>query len=409
MSDAAPIDRPRERLLAAILEAAQKRQTSAVPTPLPDLPWLTLITLPDVGAGVTLVERGDGGPEELRARLDRLLSAHAQGLLFLVLVGGGEADRAVLTEADKRAPDPNKLGVYHLDDAGRLDRVAGRRSGILAEARAGLREARPLAPEAIDALGEAGRRDQQEAAAFAASLQGRPHHATRLLGAACIVYYILAQVWGRQSFGETVLDMGANSAPLVRAGEAWRLLSYAFLHANFVHLAFNLVALISFGGFLEPILGWRRFLLLYGLSALGGGLASALAGVEASVGASGAVWGLMTAGVALLSLRQALVPRRFVQRLRPRLLVVLAVNAAFSLLPLVSSNMPRIDLYAHAGGGLVGFVLVAPGLLTRGLGVPGRPDPLALRIAALVMLGLLAGSIALALSRGQPWHQVGAI
>ena len=142
---------------------------------------------------------------------------------------------------------------------------------------------------------------------------------------------------------------------------------------------------------------------------MGGIASSLLAGNVLSVGASGAVWGMMTAGIALMSVRERLVPRTLVSRLRPRLTVVLAVNAVFSLLPLVSSQMPRIDLYAHAGGGLVGFLLVGTDLLTRGLTWPPRADPVPVRIAAVVMLVVLAGSIGLALFRGQPWQQVGAI
>ena len=309
MSAAPPLDRLRERLLAAVLAAAEKRRNRAEPAPVPGLDWVTLVAFPDQGAAVALLDREGSSAEELRGRLDRVLDAHAHGLLFLVLVGGGPADREILLAADRQAPDRNKLGVYHLAADGRLERVAGRRSSLLADAGKRLRETVPLAPEAVQALGASVQRDQQEAVAFAATMNSRPQHATRLLGGACIVYFILSQLWGSQSFNLTLLLMGGNSAPLVREGEVWRLMSYAFLHGNFAHLAFNLLALISFGGLLEPLLGWRRFLLLYGLTAVAGGMASALlAGVVLSVGASGAVWGMMTAGLAVMSPRQRLVP-----------------------------------------------------------------------------------------------------
>lgn len=368
---AAPLDRPGERLLAALLAVAEKRGVPALPTPLPDLPWITLVALPEQAAGVALLDRGDLGPEELRARLERVLAAHAQGVMFLVLVGGTREDRAALLAADRGAPDPNRLGVYHLDNDGRFDRVAGRRSSLLAEAGTRIARTAPLDAEAVQAVGERVRREQQEAVSFAAALEKRPQHATRFLGAACIIYYVLSQVWGVRDFGETLERMGANSTPLVEAGEIWRLVSYAFLHGNFLHLAVNLVALISFGGFLEGLLGWRRYLLLYGLSGIAGGIASSvIAGVFLSVGASGAIWGLMAAGVGLVSLRQTPLPRAVAARLRPRLLGVLVLNTIFSLLPLFLANMGKIDLFAHAGGGVIGFGLAASGLLTRGS--PGR-------------------------------------
>ncbi len=404
------IDRPRERLLGALLATAEKRGVMAQPTALPDLPWITLVALPELASGVALFERGEVAAPELRSRLDRVLAAHAQGVLFLVLVGGTAQDRDILEAADRDAPDPNRLGVYHLDGGGRFERVAGRRSGLLAEAGRRAGQATPIGNDELAAIAERIRHEQQEALSFATALEKRPQTATRLLGAACILYYILSQIWGAQGFGEALVRMGANSGPLVEEGELWRLISHAFLHGSFFHLAINLVALISFGGFLEGLLGWRRYLLLYGLSALTGGIASALlAGVVLSVGASGAIWGLMAAGVGLVWFRPALLPRAVAARLRPRLLGVLVLNSAFSLLPLFLPGTVRIDLYAHGGGGLVGFALAATGLLTRGLTDPGAREPAALRIGAAGMLLLLAAAIGLALFTGQPWRQSGAI
>jgi rhomboid protease GluP len=402
------LDRLRDRMLGAMLSVADERGISAMPTLLAELPWITLVALPDQGAGVALLDRGDVGPEELRSRLDRLLAAHAQGVMFLVLVGGTAADRAILQAADREAPDPNRLGVYHLDEAGHFERVAGRRSRLLAGAGPRARQADPVGPEDMKAVVERAQRDQQEAVAFATALEKRPQHATRLLGAACILYFVLSQVWGSQGLGETLLRMGGNSAPLVREGELWRLLSHAFLHGNFFHLAVNLIALISFGGFLEGLLGWRRYLVLYGLSALAGGIASALlGGIVLSVGASGAIWGLMAAGVGLVSARSSLLPRAVAARMRPRLFGVLALNTAFSLLPLFTSA--RIDLFAHGGGGLIGFALAASGLLTRGLPPSGERERAAVRIGAGAMLLLLAASVGLALFTGRPWQPSGAI
>jgi rhomboid protease GluP len=409
----AGLDRGRDRLLAAMVAVADKRGITLLPSTLPDLPWITLVALPDQGAGVALLERGEVTAEELRGRLDRVLGAHAQGVMYLVLVGGSNADRATLLAADRQAPDPDRLGVYHLDHLGRLDRVAGRRSGLLADAAHLVAQAAPLDPAALEGLAERTRREQQEASAFASALEKRPQVATRVLGAVCILYYVLAQMWGSGGgYGETLLRMGGNSAPLVAAGEVWRLVSYAFLHGNFFHLLVNLIALLSFGSFLEGLIGWRRYLLLYGLTALVGGMASALlAGVVLSVGASGAIWGLMGAGLGLAFLRRGdtPLPRAVATRLRPRLMGVLVLNSVFSLLPLFLPGMGKIDLFAHAGGGLVGFLLAASGLLTRGLGAPDAREPAGVRAGAAAVILVLAASLALALITGQPWLRVGAI
>jgi membrane associated rhomboid family serine protease len=162
-----------------------------------------------------------------------------------------------------------------------------------------------------------------------------------------------------------------------------------------MHLLFNLVALQSFGGFLEAVLGWRRYLVLFGASALGGSLASALISRAASsVGASGAMWGLMLAGFALSRARSNVLPARIARQLRQRLVMVVVINVLFSFLP-------GIDIYAHFGGGAIGFALV--GLLApRTAGAPDDSSA-TLRILALITAAVLAASVVVALVSGRPW------
>jgi len=76
--------------------------------------------------------------------------------------------------------------------------------------------------------------------------------------------------------------------------EPWRLLTYAFLHAGFLHLLFNLATFVRFGPLLEGLYGTRRYVLALLIAALSGGLVSALGHqqVVASLGLSGVVFGL---------------------------------------------------------------------------------------------------------------------
>jgi membrane associated rhomboid family serine protease len=78
------------------------------------------------------------------------------------------------------------------------------------------------------------------------------------------------------------------------------LVSYAFLHADFMHLALNLGFLLAFGSFVERHLGLLRYLALFALTAAAGALAEyALSGGEpiALIGASGAVYGMTGAAM----------------------------------------------------------------------------------------------------------------
>lgn len=76
----------------------------------------------------------------------------------------------------------------------------------------------------------------------------------------------------------------------------WTVVTYMFLHAGVMHLAFNMLALFFFGPRVEERLGSRSFLYLYLLSGISGALLSLIMGGSAAVlGASGAVFGVMLA------------------------------------------------------------------------------------------------------------------
>lgn len=88
----------------------------------------------------------------------------------------------------------------------------------------------------------------------------------------------------------------------VESGEVWRLLTYAFLHADFLHIAFNMLFLWWFGKDMEELYGWKEFLAFYLVAAVVGGLAYVLGGISdvtpsarvaRCVGASGAVTAVM--------------------------------------------------------------------------------------------------------------------
>ncbi len=395
---AAPPDGPFGRLVAALLLPAGRAQPALVATQGP----LAVLEVADGGAGIVVLDEAGASAEDLRRRVDAILHAHQAGVLYLVVTGGGAEARSVLLAADREAPDLKRLGLYHLRAAVPLDHVAGRRLRVLESAAARLAAVSPLsAADATAAIARA-RREREETAHFAAAVGGRLPRATLVFVVACVVLHLVAAHFGRHGWEETKLRMGANSAPLVRAGEIWRLLASAFLHDNLVHLLVNMLALQSFGGFLETVIGWRRYVVLYCASALGGSLASALVGGSfLSVGASGALWGLMAAGFGLVRGRQALIPSHIAARLRQRLVVVLVLNGLLSLLP-------RIDLWAHAGGAIVGLAFAGARLLgprpPAAADVPSPSEPRWVALAAAISVLAMAASLAAAIFFGRPWR-----
>jgi len=137
----------------------------------------------------------------------------------------------------------------------------------------------------------------------------------------------------------------------VADGEYYRLLTAAFMHGGYLHIALNMYALYLFGPPLESALGRVRYLTLYLLSALGGSAASYAINAPdgASLGASGAVFGLLGAFF--------IVNRKF-GRDNSGLLVLVAINLAIAFLP----GFGNIDWHAHVGGLITG-ALVATALV----------------------------------------------
>jgi rhomboid protease GluP len=247
------------------------------------------------------------------------------------------------------------------------------------------------------------------------ALRGRFPWLTLTLGAVCVLLFVLGQAWSNGNFSLVLYRMGANSGDAVRAGEVWRLVASMFLHADAGHIAVNMIALAVFGPMLERLLGARRYLVLYGLSGLGGSLASALLrGPGISVGASGAIWGLMAAWFGLALRPRGLLPPARVAQARRRAIGPLALNLLYSF-------RPGVDYLAHLGGGVIGFALMATGIITRGVDPMWTEGAAAheprrrrrrrssrnLTLAALVFAILLLAALVLALVAGRPW-QLGA-
>jgi membrane associated rhomboid family serine protease len=161
----------------------------------------------------------------------------------------------------------------------------------------------------------------------------------------------------------------------VHQGQTYRLLTAAFLHANFTHILFNMIALAVIGPAVEVTLGEVRFGVLYLLAALGGSVASYLLS-DANlygVGASGAIMGLMGAYWVLA------------RRNRWETATVTALIAVNVLIGFVAGG---IDWRAHFGGLLIGGVVAFGFSYADTL---GRELRLAVDVAVpLVVVGVLA-------------------
>jgi len=186
-------------------------------------------------------------------------------------------------------------------------------------------------------------------------------------------------------FSTAALVGWGGNAPDLSGAAPWRLITAAFLHGNLLHIGMNLFALRQLGQTAERLLGSAMFAAVYLLAALGGSVASfgwhrALGHPAVSVGASGAVFGVLGATIGFAFARRTTVPRHVHKALVRSGGFFVVVNVALGL------AAPAIDNAAHLGGLVVGAL--AGAALSREL-PPAPPPHAGVRAAIVIAIGLL--------------------
>lgn len=163
----------------------------------------------------------------------------------------------------------------------------------------------------------------------------------------CIISYIFTYLLGDGPTGLTLLKMGANESILLKSGQFYRLITYGFLHAGVVHLFCNMYSLYVIGPQVESKFGKSRFIVIYLLSMIAGGLASVIFNADTiSVGASGAIFGLLGAFL-YFGLRFRIY---FKDSLKSSIIPVIVLNLCIGFM------IPGIDNFCHIGGLIAGFL-----------------------------------------------------
>jgi membrane associated rhomboid family serine protease len=151
---------------------------------------------------------------------------------------------------------------------------------------------------------------------------------------------------GAGADSSSLTDDGGVSQATIADGEYWRLITAGFLHAGPFHLLANMLALWILGSMIEPALGRWRFGLIYFVSLLCGSFGALLLSPDSlTVGASGAVFGLMGAAAV-------------VARNRGFSLMESGLGIWIGLNLLITFTIPNISIGGHIGG-LVGGTIAA--------------------------------------------------
>ena len=204
---------------------------------------------------------------------------------------------------------------------------------------------------------------------------------TYVLIAICVLLFLGSGVSVGGGGSTRVFFELSLTGPDVRAGEYWRLISSGFLHAGLLHIGLNMYILYWLGTMLEPSLGHARFLALYLASLLAGSFGALLLSPDArTVGASGAVFGLM--GAAFVMQRA-----RGIDPMQSGIGPVILINLALSFV------IANISIGGHIGG-LIGGAVAALAMEW----LSGRRRGVAAPIAACAVIGAAAAVAAVAVA-----------
>jgi membrane associated rhomboid family serine protease len=164
----------------------------------------------------------------------------------------------------------------------------------------------------------------------------------------------------------------------VAHGQIYRIVTGGFLHENLLHIGFNMWVLYYLGMMLEPAIGRVRLLVVYGVSLLAGSLGALLVSPHSvTVGASGAIFGLM--GAAAVEMRARQIP-----------IMQSGVGGLILINLIISFTIPGISWGGHIGGLIGGAVAM---LIFR-VADRQRVPALAYAACAVIAVGSVAGSVA---------------
>ena len=190
-----------------------------------------------------------------------------------------------------------------------------------------------------------------------------------------IVLNLMVFLYGVLHGNDELINMFGNNYELVQNGEFYRLFTCMFVHADILHILFNMIALYSIGPVVERYYGKSKFLLIYLVSGLLGSIFSGvfMTADSISIGASGAIFGLL--GSICYFTYYYIATLQGI--LRGSIMPVIIINLVIGFL---SSS---IDLSAHIGG-LIGGILIS---MAIGIGDKHRKSD---QINGLVVLILMA-------------------
>jgi rhomboid protease GluP len=184
--------------------------------------------------------------------------------------------------------------------------------------------------------------------------------ATNLLFIAILIGFGIEILTGAWTDSARLAELGAIvPSYIIEEGQYWRLLTAMFLHGDgtipgaFLHLGLNLFALFQLGSLYEIMFGTRRFVLIYFVAGIAASLTSTMRIMGASVGASGAIFGILGAFVFSVWRSPRWRHEKAARSMVHQVIFWIIANIA------IGFRIPQIDNAAHIGGLVTGLILGA--------------------------------------------------
>ncbi|MBU3143434.1 rhomboid family intramembrane serine protease [Clostridium sp. CF012] len=187
------------------------------------------------------------------------------------------------------------------------------------------------------------------------SLETKPWITLGIIAINVIMYLItayLSYVYANGSIFNSdtnvLILLGAKVNELIQKGQYYRLVSCMFLHGGIVHLGVNMYSLYAIGPMVEKVYGKAKYIAIYLISGICASIFSYIFSTSVSIGASGAIFGLLGAVLVFAIKSKGKTGNAFIRSI----LSVIFINI------FIGATLPNIDNFAHVGG-LLGGMLIA--------------------------------------------------
>jgi membrane associated rhomboid family serine protease len=190
---------------------------------------------------------------------------------------------------------------------------------------------------------------------------------------ACVAVFFLQEmsrfIWGASGWGFWTHWFGVVPSVIVHGGFVWQLFTYLFLHEGILHILFNLLYLAMFGADLEHMWGTRKFYTYFFLCGVGAGVIDVIVrtiidphgrGIATipTIGASGAIYGILLANAILLPERRVWM---FPLPVSVSMRIFVIVMGAIEFFLTIGATGDNVSHVCHLGGMLAGYIYLRRG------------------------------------------------